>query len=130
MFTRLRKLFATPTPVVVYKIVEIKGPRVIQKWDKETKAAVNTLQSHPGFIAILDRLALQRQMLETKNNKEVKKDLREGDFLQSGIFWLGYVQELVSKAVDLPVSIPQDAMQEEMEAFRELDAKIERVGMS
>jgi hypothetical protein len=116
-------------PQVIYKVVEVSGPRVVRKWDKETKASVHTLQSHPGFIAILDRLALQRQLLESRNNKEFKKDLREADFLQSGVFWLGYVQELVNKAVDLPLAHPVDAMQEELEAFRELDAKIERVGM-
>jgi hypothetical protein len=130
MFEWFKNLF-TPKVVreVVYRVVEVKGPRAIVRWNKEMKATVNTLQSHPGFMLILERLALQRQLLESKNNKDVKKDLRECDFLQSGIFWLGYVQELVTKAVDLPAAAPQDAMQEELEAFRELDAKIERVGM-
>jgi hypothetical protein len=121
--------FKKPAPEVVYKVVEVKGPRALVKWDKEMRAAVHTLQSHPGFLLILDRLALQRQLLESRNNKEMKKDLRECDFIQSGIFWLGYVQDLVTKAVELPMAVPQDAMQEELEAFRELDARIERVGM-
>lgn len=135
MFTRLKKLFTPPVPQVievekvVYKVVEVKGPRIVQAWDKETKAAVATLQTHPGHIAVMDRLALQRQLLESKLTREYRKELREVDFLQSGVFWLGYVQELISKATNSPVAVYKDAMQEEMEAFRELDAKIERVGM-
>lgn len=130
-----KKLFKPPVPEVievdkiVYKIIDVKGPRIAVKWDKEIKAAVATLQSHPGFLAILDRLALQKAMLETKNNGEFHKELREVDHLQSGIFWLGFVQQLIHKASEMPLPGPRDAMAEELEAFRELDAKIERVGM-
>jgi hypothetical protein len=77
----------------------------------------------------MDRLALQRQLLESKLTREFHKDLREVDQLQAGVFWLGYVQEVISKALDQPQRVPKDVMDEEMEAFRELDAKIERVGM-
>ena len=131
MFEKLKKLFTTVKiqEVPVYQIVEIKGPRIITKWDNETKAAVATLQSHPGHVAVMDRLALQRQLLESKLTREFHKDMREVDQLQAGVFWLGYVQEVISKALQLPQHTPKDAMDEEMEAFRELDSKIERVGM-
>lgn len=133
MFDKLKTFFTkivyVDKPREVIKVIEVKAPRIGVKWSKETKAAVATLQSHPGFLAILDRLYLQKSLLETKNNSEFHKEMREVDHLQSGIFWLGFVQQLVHKATDMPLPGPRDAMQEELEAFQELDAKIERVGM-
>jgi hypothetical protein len=113
----------------VYKVVEIKAPRISQAWTKEIKDTVGTLSSHPGFIAITDRLNLQRQMLENKCSHEFHKDLREADYLQAGVFWLGYVQDLVAKATKLAPSAPVDPFDEEMAAFKEIDRQIERIGM-
>lgn len=127
MFERLKKLFA---PRVIYKVVEVKAPRTPYRWDQNTQDAVSTLSAHPGFIAILDRLAVTKAQLESKNNTQWKKDLREGDFLQSGIFWCNWLQDQISKAT---VKGSQrryvDPMAEELEAFKALDAQIERVGM-
>jgi hypothetical protein len=114
---------------VVYKVVEVKSPRSSQAWSKEIKDAISTLSSHPGFVALTDRLNLQRQMLESKLSREFHKDLREIDYLQAGVFWLGYIQDLVAKATNLIPSAPVDAMQEEMEAFKLLDSQIERIGI-
>lgn len=116
-------------PEVQYKVVEVRAPRITQAWTKEIKEAVGTLSSHPGFIALMDRMALQRQMLEHKCSHEFHKDTREVDYLQAGVFWLGYAQELVAKATKLQPSAPMDAFQEELDAFKELDSKIERIGM-
>lgn len=113
----------------VYKVIEVKAPRSSQAWTKEIKEAVGTLSSHPGFIAIVDRLNLQKQMLENKCSHEFHKDLREADYLQAGVFWLGYVQDLVNKSTKLYSSSPVDPYQEELEAFKEIDSQIERIGM-
>ncbi len=114
---------------VRYKVIEVKAPRSAQAWTKETKDAVGTLAHHPGFIALIDRLNLQKQMLESKCSKEFHKDLREADYLQAGVFWLGYVQELVMKATKLSAPAPTDAFDEELEAFKLIDSQIERIGM-
>jgi hypothetical protein len=113
----------------ILQIVERRGHNKPEKWSNEIKQAVSTLQSHPGFIAVLDRIALQREMLEHKNNTQFKKDLREADFIQAGIIWLGYLQQLVDSAVALPQASYRSAYDEELEAHRQLDAQIERVGM-
>ncbi len=114
---------------VRYKVIEVKAPRSPQAWTKETKESVGTLAHHPGFIALVDRLSLQKQMLENKCSHEYHKDLREADYLQAGVFWLGYVQELVNKATKLLPQAPADAYDEELAAFREIDSQIERIGM-
>lgn len=114
---------------VIYKVIEVKGPRTATRWTKEIKDAISTLPSHPGFVAVMDRLALQKQMLEHKCSHEYHKDLREADYLQAGVFWLGYAQDLVNQATKLVTSTPVDAYDEELEAFKKLDAQIERIGM-
>ena len=113
--------------VTKYKVIEVKAPRITQGWTKEIKEAVGTLSSHPGFIAITDRLSLQRELLKTRCATEFHKEQRETDYLQSGVFWLGYIQDLVAKATKLAPSAPVDAMDEELEAFKQIDATIERI---
>ena len=112
-----------------YQVIEVRAPRITTKWTKEIKDAISTLPSHPGFVAIMDRFALQKQMLEHKCSHEFHKDLREADYLQAGIFWLGYAQDLVNQATKLVSPSPVDAFEEEMEAFKQIDSQIERIGM-
>jgi hypothetical protein len=128
MFNKLRDLFK---PVIIYKVVEVKAPRPIVRWDDHTKDAVSTLSSHPGFIALLDKLRLTKSQLESKNNTQWKKDLREADFLQSGIFWCNWLEEEIRKST-VKGSQRQyvDPLAEELAAFKELDSRIERVGMA
>lgn len=127
MFNTLRELFKSR---VDYRIVEVKAPRPIVRWDNTTKETISTLNSHPGFVALMEKLSLTKAQLESKNNTQWKKDLREADFLQSGIFWCNWLQDEVNKSTSRG-SIKQyiDPMQEELEAFQKLDANIERVGM-
>ena len=134
MLKRLKELFSPKIVYVekvvekpVYKVVQVKSIPV-QPWSKEIRDAVRTLPSHPGFTAITERLALQRQLLEAKAANEFHKELREADFIQSGIYWLNYVQYLIDKETEVKQRIPRDAMAEELEAFKEIDAAIERVG--
>jgi len=117
----------TIVEVPVYKVVQVKSLPV-QPWSKEIKDAIRTLPSHPGFVAITERLALQRQLLEAKAANEFHKDLRETDFIQSGIYWLNYVQYLIDKETEVKQRIQRDPMAEELEAFQQIDAQIERVG--
>lgn len=114
--------------VPVYKVIQVKTVP-IQAKTKEIRDAIKTLPAHPGFQALLDDLALQRQFLESKSCNEFHKDLREGDFIQSGIYWLNYVQAFVDRQTETPRRVERDAMAEELEAFKQIDAQIERVGM-
>lgn len=129
MFEKIKTLL-TPKVVYipVYTVVQRKGNVKPEKWTPEIRQTVSTLSSHPGFIAILDRLALHRELLESKNNSTIKKDLREADYFIAGIHWLGYLQQLVDSALNVPQTRTRDAYEEEIEAHRLLDAQLERVG--
>lgn len=114
--------------VPVYKVIQVKTLPP-QSVSPELKEAIKTLPAHPGFQAILDGLALQRQFLESRSCNEFHKDLREHDFIQSGIYWLNYIQLYIDKQTQQPRQIQRDAFDEELEAFKKIDAQIERVGM-
>lgn len=114
---------------IVYKVIEVRAPRSATKWSKELKDSVATLASDPRFIALAERIALHKQMLENKCSHEFHKDLRETAYLQAGVFWLGYLDRLVAESTKAPRAIQSDAYDEELEAFKLLDANIERIGM-
>lgn len=80
------------------KIIEIeKTPTVVD--DPE---AVKALANHPGWVVLMQRLKNQRALLKARLEVDSHKDLRAVDFLQSGLKWLGYLQEEVDKAVAKP----------------------------
>jgi hypothetical protein len=122
-------MFWNKKPQIVYKVVEVKAPRKSQAWTKETKDAIGTLAHHPGFIALVERLDLQRQLLKEKCATQFHKDLMELAFNQAGVFWLGFMQDTISKATQVGPRTPVDPFEEELEGFKQLDAQIERVGM-
>ena len=127
MFNKLRELFKSK---VVYKIVEVKAPRPSYRWDQNTKDAVSTLSAHPGFVALTDRLALTKAQIESTLKQTMHKDLRQVDFLQAGLFWSQWLEEQVSKSTTKGSTRSYvDPMDEELAAFKELDSRIERVGM-
>jgi len=127
LLERIKQLFQ---PRVIYKIVEVKVPRPIYRWDQNTKDAIATLSSHPGFVALVDRLNLTKAQIESTLKSTMHKDLRQVDFLQSGSFWAGWLQEQIEKATYKGSQTKYlDPMEEELKAFQELDARIERVGM-
>jgi hypothetical protein len=124
-----RDWFKAPARVVVYKLIEVEA-RTHTRWDKESKDAVSTLQSHPGFLALLDKLKLQRGIIENTLKSTRHQDIRAVDFLQSGIYWAGWLQrEVEATTLKGPTKQYKDPMQEELEAFQAIDAQIERVGM-
>jgi hypothetical protein len=114
---------------VKYKIIEVPPHRTQTRWDDDTKAAVSTLSSHPGFVALMDRMFLQRALIEQKLTREFHKDMREVDVLQAGLYWLTWLQDQVQKATVIGSSKrTRSAEDEEIEAFGEVDAHIERIG--
>lgn len=111
-----------------YKIIEVPRPRTLSGWDKDIRASVATLSAHPGFVALTSRLAAQRALLESKLLRSVQGDLREVDFLKAGIFWSGWLLSQIEEATSKRTVQYQDALEEEAEAFKAIDATLERVG--
>lgn len=131
MFEKIKGLFSRQSVVEVvtkYKVVELDEPRGSDEEDEVMKESIATLNSHPGFLHLVKKLGRQRAYLRSKLAFEKHSDLREVDFLQAGIFWCNWLNTEIKRAT---IKLPPrklDAMEEELRAFREIDAQIERVG--
>lgn len=125
MFERLIK-WLTPAPITVYKLVEVSSDRTHKRWDEETKMAVASLDSHPGFQALRDLRAWQVDVLKSKLLSEHHDDLRKVDFLQNGVYWLGWDNLQVAKATQIGSQRSRTADWAELEELKEVESAIER----
>jgi hypothetical protein len=126
MFERVKEWFAGK-PQIEYRIIEIPQGRTHRGWDEETKRSVTTLLSHPGFVALTDRINFQKALLEQQLKAKFHKDLREADYLQAGILWLGYLEYLVKQSLDSPQPKYRTPDDEELEEFEKINAQITRL---
>jgi hypothetical protein len=122
-----------PKPEVTYQIVEVDKPRPIQGWDKEARENVVALKEHPGFVYLLQKLAYQTTLLKATlelpaTNQGRHKDMRDVEFLQSGIYWTKWLKNQVDAATNRVRAVPQPALAEEEAAFKELQATLNKVG--
>jgi hypothetical protein len=113
-----------------YKVVELSTAQRLPngKSDKELQESVATLNSHPGFIWLTQRLDVMNAALKAKLAQERHTDLKDVQFLQAGIYWSNWLRQEVALATRAPHNKPLDAYDEELKAFQEIDALIERVG--
>jgi hypothetical protein len=122
------KLFQ-PEVIVKYRIVELPEIRThLKGGDKEIREVISTLSSHAGFIYLTDRLNRMNAAIDSKLKSERHADMRAVDFLQAGIYWTQWLQGEVARATQ--GKQPErsiDPMQEELDAFKEIDAAIERI---
>lgn len=115
--------------VEVVKIVEVEKPRAVAELDKSSRDAVTTLGGHPGFQYLLAKLKYQRSALETQLKYNRHDDIRQVDFLQSGIYWAKWLEtQLSTEVLKQKPTVVTDVTQQEFEALRE-KAPIELVGV-
>jgi hypothetical protein len=120
----ISKLFPTK-----YVIVEVEAPLPNMKMDEDAVASIQTLSAHPGFQALCLKLRMQRHVLESKFKGERHASLRDADFLQSGIFWAGWLEQQVKMAVYKTERRREaEPTDDEVKAFREASALVELVG--
>lgn len=107
-------------------VVEVDKPTSII--DKSDEAAIASLENHPGAIALLNRLRLQRALLETQLLTTHFKDLRDADFVQSRIAGLGYVESQIRSATkNLSDKKTRLATATEVEEFQKVLSSIESI---
>jgi hypothetical protein len=65
----------------------------------EDEESIRSLATHPGFVALMNRLKLQRSVLQTTLDTKKHSDIRVVDDLQAGLKWLDYLQGEVNRTV-------------------------------
>lgn len=98
-FNRKVKIERVEVPVPV--IVEVPKPVTRLEDTEELRTAVLSLQHHPGFQHLLQKLKLQRHLLETRLKEDRHDNLKNVEFLQSGLHWVGWLEAQLNKEVKL-----------------------------
>jgi hypothetical protein len=107
-------------------VVEIPAPRQIPQLDKDVASSVATLQGHPGFQWLLQRLRIQRAQLQSALSSQRQATLTDVEFLQSGIAWTCWLEAQLAKAVGYQEPrVPQAPYDAERDAFDEVSKFIE-----
>jgi len=114
--------------VVKYQVVEVPNLRTQSGWNREMRETVTTLSAHPGFVALCDRLALQAANLKQKLNYERHANIRDVEFLQSGIFWCNWLKQQVDAATNRVAIAKRDAEMEDVEAIKQIEATYNFIG--
>lgn len=111
-----------------WMIVEVKEGTLVQNGGDQ--AAITSLEHHPGFIALMNRMRWKRAVLETQLRTVRQKDIRDVDFLQSGLYWLGYMESEVNTTVAnlKNKTVPKLAVDDLADNFEKIRSAIESVG--
>jgi hypothetical protein len=113
------------TEAIKFQLVEVERPRQIPPQEAEVSKSIATLQGHPGFQYLVEKLRLQRAQLKTALCNQRQENLKDVEFLQSGIAWTGWLEEQLMRAVNHQEPKPQEPAQTEQEAFEEIQRFIE-----
>lgn len=114
----------------VYKVVEVPLLSRPSLEGEDLRAAVSSLDQHPGYRYLSDKRKLQIGLL--RRQLEALRFEKTDDivFLQAGIFWLNFSQRERDSILNSRVAEREPSGEElELAAFREMDALLERVGI-
>lgn len=109
-----------------WTIVEVEKPVPIT--DHSDDAAMASLQNHPGMVALLNRLRLQKAALESQVLSKKFKDLNDVNFLLANISGLGFAElEIRNATKNLEIRRQRPASIHEIEQFEKIRSSIESV---
>lgn len=117
-------------PKYIWLEVERPVPQIRQ--DAEAQKAVQTLAHHIGFQYLVEKLRLQRALLERHLKSNRHETIRDVECLQSGIFWINWLEAQVAQATsNASTTAPATPVgDEEQIAFEALQAQLEEVGIT
>lgn len=116
---------------VAIQVIEVEKLVGVPDMDAGGAQAVAGLEHHPGMQYLLASLRFQAAALKSALYKNRHKDLKDVEFLQSGINWAGWLQAQIERAVGI-TKTPQvrAARPAELDKFEQLLSQIDVVGAS
>lgn len=106
--------------VIKYLVVESKPIGTLPAMTPELSQSIASLAGHPGFQYLSMKLQKQGELLQASLVNDRHKDLREAEFLQSGVQWCSWLQRQVESATSR-VRTPRPATPEEISAFSSIE---------
>lgn len=111
----------TGSPIIEYR----ENRPSYQRVDDD---AISTLRGHPGFEALLNKVSIQRAILETTLLSRVYHSPEEVASLKEGIYWLGFLQGEMERITEKSRRKFAPATDDELELYKKIYASIEAVG--
>jgi hypothetical protein len=106
-------------------VVEVDRGQRPEVPGKDLRESIIALKLHPGFDYLLRKLRFQRAYLEAKLRSEHHKEIREVDFLQSGIGWLNWLESQINfETGKKDASEPTQPVSYERKLFEEVNRSI------
>lgn len=128
MFQLVSKWF---NPRISIQLVEVERPKMSLKWDAADAETISSLQAHPGFLRLLDKLRYQRAFLVSELVNKRQETQIESEFIKSGIAWTAWLEDQLAAAIKFKsrrvTEVPEP---EVLDAFREMQAQLQVVGDS
>jgi hypothetical protein len=110
-------------------VLEREAPKPIEKPDGATQEAIISLQYHPGFQYLMEKLRWQRSLLVTALTDQRQDKMADVEFLKSGIAWTRWLEDQISTEIRLKTRTrPQIPTDFEQEALAQAKSMIEEVG--
>jgi hypothetical protein len=112
-----------------YKVIEVEKPNPALELDPETPRAIASLAGNPGFQALMNRLRIQKALLNSALRGNKHESLIEVNRLQSGIAWINWLDRQVALEVTKSErEQPRPAYDVEQQEFERMAAAITIVG--
>ena len=125
VFNWLHKITRPQTPPT-WQVIEVEKP--VPVLDRSDDSALESLAKHPGMIALLNRLRLQKAALESQVLSKKFKDLDDVNFLLANISGLRIAElEIRSATKNLEIRRQRPASIQESEQFEKIRSSIESV---
>ena len=105
-------------------LVEVERGQRPEVPNKDLRQSIIALKLHPGFDYLLRKLRFQRAFLEAKLRSEHHKEIREVDFLQSGIGWLNWLESQIDFETNKKEAEPVHTVSHEQKLFEEVNRSI------
>lgn len=115
-------------PKVEYRVIEADTTPQVTLEGQELQNSLRALKANPGFSFLLQRLRAQRRALEGRLKGTKFERLEEVIFLQSGVFWAGWLDGEITRLTAATVKPLRDPRADEQRAFEDIDRQLERVG--
>lgn len=114
------------TPKIEYQILEVDRHN-----DKQlgSNSDIASLANHPGMVALLARMRIQRAAIEGLLRNGKHHDLSEVTKLQAGVLWLSWMEKQVNLAVGRQQeSKPRDPFEIERRELERIAEALQIVG--
>lgn len=111
-----------------YIFIELDKAVKLPELTPDLKETIKTLQYHPGFVYLTQKLRIQRGLIERYLQEGFELDEKQLRYLQAGVFWLAYLDRELKTATHVPAPT-RPADDSEAELFQQIQSNMDLIGV-